>query len=158
VTGRPGIVIVDYSPEYGPELVQMWRNSFERAIDIRDPHPIEQQLQALNEQVVAGSRVLVALEKNTSAVIGFIAYTSTTVSQLYVHVDHQNQGIGSRLLNIAKENSDGFLRLFTFQANLRAQQFYERHGFKVIGRGFEEKWQLNDVEYEWTAPLRNAST
>ena len=152
MTGRMEIVIVDYSPQYGSELVQMWRNSFERAIKIRDPHPIEEQLRALNEQIISQNTVLVALEKNTSAVLGFIAYTSRTISQLYVHVDHQNQGIGSTLLSIAKENSDGFLRLFTFEANLRAQQFYERHGFRVIGRGFEEKWQLHDVEYEWTLP------
>jgi hypothetical protein len=71
------IVIVDYSPQYASELVQMWRNSFERAIDIRDPHPIEQQLRALTEQIIPQNRVLVALEKNSSAVVGFIAYTST---------------------------------------------------------------------------------
>lgn len=145
------MVIVEYAPQYGSELVQMWRNSFERAIDIRDPHPIEQQLRALNEEIVPQNRVVVALDRNTSAVIGFIAYSPTSISQLYVHVDHQHRGIGSTLLNIAKENSGGSLRLFTFQANLRAQQFYERHGFKVIGRGFEQKWQLKDVEYEWTS-------
>jgi ribosomal protein S18 acetylase RimI-like enzyme len=149
---RAEIVIVDYSPRYESELVRMWRDSFERAINIRDPHPIEQQVGALNEQIVPQHRVLVALEKNISAVIGFIAYSSTSISHLYVHVDYQHQGIGSTLLNIAKENCDGSLRLFTFQANVRAQQFYERHGFRVIGRGFEEKWQLKDVEYEWTRP------
>jgi len=30
-----------------------------------------------------------------------------------------------------------------------ALRFYERHGFKVVGCGFEKEWQLEDVEYEW---------
>ena len=45
--------------------------------------------------------------------------------------------------------SGGSLRLFTFKSNSKAQRFYERHGFKIIGRGFEELWQLEDIEYQW---------
>ena len=144
------VVIVEYSPEHARELVQMWRDSFERAVGIIDPHPLEEQLRALKEKVVPQNRVRVALERDSSAVIGFIASTSTMISLLYVHVDHQGQGIGSRLLNLAKQESGGSLRLFTFKSNSKAQQFYERQGFKIKGRGFEEMWQLEDIEYEWT--------
>jgi ribosomal protein S18 acetylase RimI-like enzyme len=143
-------LIVEYSPEYALELVQMWRGSFERAVGIVDPHPLEEQLRALKEKVVPQNRVRVVLERDTSAVIGFIASTSTMISLLYVHVDHQGKGIGSMLLNLAKQESGGSLRLFTFKSNIKAQQFYERQGFKIIGRGFEEMWQLEDVEYEWS--------
>lgn len=145
-----GIKIVDYSPHYAPELVQMLRASFEQGVGITDPHPLEDQLRALEEKVVPRNRVLLVLDTGTSAVIGFLAYTSETVSDLYVHIDYQNKGIGSMLLDIAKNNSSGVLRLFTFEKNTRAQQFYERHGFKIIRRGFEEFWQLADIEYEWT--------
>jgi ribosomal protein S18 acetylase RimI-like enzyme len=54
------------------------------------------------------------------------------------------------LVNIAKEQSCGRLRLFTFAVNKNAQRFYERHGFKIVGGGFEEAWQLDDIEYEWS--------
>ena len=144
------LLIVEYSPEYACELVQMWRDSFEQAVGIIDPHPLEEQLRALEEKIVPQNRVRVVLEKDTSAVIGFIASTSTMISLLYVHVDHQGKGIGSKLLNLAKEESGGSLRLFTFKSNTKAQRFYERQGFKIIGRGFEEMWQLEDVEYEWS--------
>ena len=144
-----GLTIVDYSPGYGSELVRMWRASFEQGVGITDPHPLEDQLRALEQKIVPHNRVLLVLDPRTSAVIGFLAYTSETVSNLYVHVDYQNKGIGSMLLDIAKKNSSGVLRLFTFERNMRARQFYERHGFKIIRQGFEEFWQLADIEYEW---------
>ena len=144
-----GLTIVDYSHGYGSELVRMWRASFEQGVGITDPHPLEDQLRALEQKIVPHNRVLLVLDPRTSAVIGFLAYTSETVSNLYVHVDYQNKGIGSMLLDIAKKNSSGVLRLFTFERNMRARQFYERHGFKIIRQGFEEFWQLADIEYEW---------
>src|SRR6185369_6705027 len=106
-----GIEIVDYSPHYGPELVRMWRASFEHGVGITDPHPLEDQLHTLEQKIVPENRVLLVLDKTTSAVIGFLAYTAETVSNLYVHIDHQNKGIGSMLLDIAKSDSVGVLRL-----------------------------------------------
>ena len=144
-----GIEIVDYSPRYGPELVRMWRASFEQGVGITDPHPLEDQLRALEEKIVPQNRVLLVLDNRTSTVIGFLAYTSESVSNLYVHIDHQNKGIGSMLLNFANNDSSGVLRLFTLETNTRAQRFYERHGFRITRRGFEEFWQLADIEYEW---------
>ncbi len=145
----PDVSIVDYSPKYGRELVRMWRGSFEQAVGVIDPHSLDRQLQYLEEKVVPENNVVLVLEKTTSDVIGFMASTPDHISQLYVHVKHQNKGIGSILVNIAKQNSGGRLRLFTFKANEIAQRFYERHGFKVVGCGFEKEWQLEDVEYEW---------
>src|SRR5918993_4786384 len=134
---RQGIAIVDYSPEHGPELVRMWRDSFERAVGVTDPHPLGEQLRYLEEKVLAENRVLVVVDRATSAVIGFMASTPEKIAQLYVHVGHQNRGIGSTLLDIAKRRSPGRLRLFTFMVNEKARRFYERHGFKAVGHGFE---------------------
>jgi ribosomal protein S18 acetylase RimI-like enzyme len=147
----PDIVIVDYSPKYARELVEMWRASFEQAVGVIDPHPLAEQVQYLQEKVVPINQVLVVLEKTTLAVIGFMASTPEIISQLYVHVNHQHKGIGSILVNIAKQASGGRLRLFTFKSNQKAQCFYEQHGFKIIGHGFEPEWQLEDIEYEWSA-------
>ena len=63
-------VTVDYSFRYAGELVSMWRASFEKALAIIDPHPIEEQLKYLEENVVPGNQVVVVLDGQTSAVIG----------------------------------------------------------------------------------------
>ena len=61
------------------------------------------------------------------------------------------RGIGTALLDLAKERRrDGFT-LWTFQQNERARAFYERHGLEEIqltdGQGNEEK--TPDVQYAW---------
>lgn len=149
---RRKMEIVDYAQEYGRELVRMWRDSFEQAVRVVDPHPLDEQLRYLEEKVVPENQVLVVLDKDGSGVIAFMASTPEMISQLYVHVNHQHRGIGSMLVSLAKQRSRGRLRLFTFTVNESAQRFYERQGFKVIGHGFEEHWQLEDHEYEWSAP------
>ena len=145
------IVIVDYSPQYRRELVAMWRESFEQAVMVIDPHSLDEQLRYLEEKVIPENHVRVVLERDTSAVIAFMASTEDRISQLYVHTKHQNKGIGSALVKIAKQNSRGRLRLATFKANENAQRFYEQHEFRIVSRGFEKEWQLEDIEYEWSA-------
>ncbi|MEE8106509.1 MAG: GNAT family N-acetyltransferase [Planctomycetota bacterium] len=91
----------------------------------------------------------VVFEEAGGTVVGFLAASAEMVAALYVHVDYHGRGIGSALLDLAKLESSGRLRLLTFQKNERAQRFYEAHGFSVIKRGFEKDWQLEDLEYEW---------
>jgi len=146
--------IIDYGPIHRHELVEMWRASFEEAVGVVDPHPFEEQLHYFDERVLPENRVVVVLDPKTSSVIAFMASTPQKISQLYVHVDRQRQGIGSILLNRAKRESEGVLRLFTFRVNRRARRFYEHHGFRVVRFGFEEHWQLEDVEYEWSATIQ----
>lgn len=65
--------------------------------------------------------------------------------------------IGSRLLAWAKEQSAGSLWLYTFDRNAIARAFYEKHGFRIVARGFEPQWKLADVRYEWAAAPRSVA-
>lgn len=73
------------------------------------------------------------------------------IDQLYLHPEVTGRGIGSCLLELAKMQLNPPIHLYTFQANLGARRFYERHGFRAIeftdGMGNEEK--RPDVLYEW---------
>ena len=94
--------------------------------------------------------VLVA--EHRGSIIGYCAYRAGWVDHLYVHPEHQGQGIGSMLLKRTMQADDA-LRLWTFQKNDRARTFYERHGFRLIrttdGSGNEEREP--DALYEWVA-------
>ncbi len=149
---RMAIELTEYQPAYRNELVGMWRRSFEAAVGVTDPHPIAEQRKYFDEKLVLENSVVMVRDFTTSRVIAFMASTRERISQLFVHVDCQGQGIGTMLLDLAKRESTGVLRLFTFQVNRKACAFYERHGFKAVRYGFEEEWRLADVEYEWRSP------
>ncbi len=69
-----------------------------------------------------------------SRLVGFLAGTRESISQLYVHVDHLREGIGSQLLRLAQAESSGTLWLYTFARNTNACRFYESHGFRAAER------------------------
>jgi putative acetyltransferase len=83
--------------------------------------------------------------------IGFIAFRDGFIDYLYVAQDKQMMGLGTRLLDEAKA-AQSRLRLWTFQRNDGARNFYERNGFIQIditdGSGNEEREP--DVLYEWS--------
>jgi ribosomal protein S18 acetylase RimI-like enzyme len=140
---------VDYSEQRAPELVRMWRSSFERGVGVVDPHPLEAQLAFLQREVVPQHKLLLVLDGAEGPVAAFIAFSKEKVAQLYVHIEYQGRGIGTALLDVAKSESSGRLQLFTFARNTLARRFYEKNGFREIGQGFESEWQLADVEYAW---------
>ena len=73
------------------------------------------------------------------------------IAQFYLHPAAVGQGIGTRLLGIAKDRLGPPIRLYTFQANQGARRFYERHGFIAIafGDGSENEERCPDILYEW---------
>jgi ribosomal protein S18 acetylase RimI-like enzyme len=39
----------------------------------------------------------------------------------------------------------------TSENNRNTQRFYEKNGFKAIGRGNDNEEKLKDIKYEWVA-------
>ena len=141
------ISFTKYDPKYAEQTVQMWRESKENAIGQKEIHSFENQLNFLNTILANQFQIHLALMDHK--VVGMIAYNDTEIHQLYIHLDYQGIGIGKTLLDKAKRNSNGRLTLYTFEVNEKAQRFYEKYGFKVIGRGCENEENLADILYEW---------
>lgn len=139
--------LIPYSRPWLDELLGMWRESFEAALSIEDPHPLSEQRQYFEHQVVPQHELRLAV--NNQRLLGFIAASPTVVSQLYVRVGYQRMGIGSQLLDWAKQQSAGSLSLYTFECNQAARRFYAQHGFVMMERGFESFWQLPDLKFLW---------
>lgn len=82
---------------------------------------------------------------------GYLALVDDLLDHLYVGPEHQRQGVGSMLMAKAKAHRPEGLRLFAFQRNRRACDFYEARGFVPVhfshGAGNEE--QEPDVLYQW---------
>jgi len=136
-----------YSPELAKQTVAMWRESKEQAIGQIEMHSFDNHVYFLNHLLPEQYQIDVAMIDET--VVGMMAYNDSEISQLYIHLNYQGLGIGQTLLDRAKAQSIGKLTLYTFEVNEKAQRFYEKHGFKVIGRGHENEENLPDILYEW---------
>ena len=148
---RQPIKIIKYEEKYALDTVKMWRASMEEALGVKDHHSWEEQLDYL-KAIVKENLVYLGIEEGTDKVVGMMAVGGSELDQLYIHVEYQGMGIGTQLLNLAKELSPGKLQLFTFDINKKAQVFYEKHGFTIIGRGVESNSGMADIRYEWVKP------
>lgn len=90
-------------------------------------------------------------------IVGLLRVIGDDLDQLYLKPGYYRHGIGSRLLNRAKDVSPGKLTLFTFQVNRRARTFYESHGFRIVdfNDGSRNEEKEPDILYEW---VREAQT
>jgi len=77
------------------------------------------------------------------------------IDQLYVHPAQAAAGVGATLLAhaldwAAAHNASLPVRLYTFQANTHAREFYERHGFVAVALsdGATNEERCPDVLYE----------
>jgi ribosomal protein S18 acetylase RimI-like enzyme len=147
--------LAEYTPSWREALVPMWRESFEFGVGITDPNPIAAQVAYFEAEVLPKNSIRLALA--AGQLVGFVAASSESVTQLHVRVGFHRRGIGSQMLNWAKSQSVGSLWLYTFARNTVAQAFYEHHGFRVVARGFESTWQLEDIKYHWSASRENAA-
>lgn len=147
------IVITPYISKYAGQTVKMWRDSKEQAIGQKEMHSFDNHIYFLDHILSQDFQIEIALLDEK--VVGMIAFNKDEISQLYIHREYQGIGIGKILLDKAKAQSSGRLTLYTFEVNKGAQQFYERNGFKIIGRGHENEENLSDIQYEWVSEKRD---
>lgn len=92
--------------------------------------------------------------------IGMVVTGDGWIEHLYVDPPWIGHGVGARLLRQAVGLLPDGAQLWVFQANGRAREFYERHGFVAAeftdGAGNEE--HQPDVRYEWWPLSRVAAT
>jgi GNAT superfamily N-acetyltransferase len=81
---------------------------------------------------------------------GYIAFRADFIEHLFIRPESQGARLGVELLEKAKGES-AELSLWTFQQNLRARAFYEKHGFDVVTLtdGADNDEKLPDVLYRW---------
>jgi GNAT superfamily N-acetyltransferase len=89
--------------------------------------------------------------EDDGGVAGFMMLGADVLEYLFLEPRVFRRGIGTALLELAKERRPAGFTLWTFQQNEGARAFYERHGLEAIrftdGEGNEER--TPDVQYAW---------
>lgn len=123
-----------------------------RAAEPAMPAPAHSQdsIHAWFTELLEGQRETWVAEREGD-LVGYLVLDPAWLDSVYVHPELTGQGIGTVLLDLAKSlRPDGFA-LWVFRTNVRAQQFYRRHGLLALestdGDGNEEK--APDVRMAW---------
>jgi len=106
----------------------------------------------VRQKLIPGGGVTVA--SVAGVVVGFVAVSRSKecgwIEQLYVLPAYARRGIGTCILDHARNELRPPIRLYTFQCNAAARHFYEHHGFKPIayGDGSTNEENCPDILYE----------
>jgi ribosomal protein S18 acetylase RimI-like enzyme len=145
-----GITIRPATAADAAGVADVYLASFKATYDFPLAHTDDQVRAWIRDVVMPTGGTWVALDAD-GAIVGMMVVALGDLDQLYVRPDRLGEGIGRRLLDIAKERSPDGLTLYTFQVNERARRFYERHGFVAewFGDGSANEEGQPDVRYAW---------
>ena len=156
---QPTIEISPYRAEFGLETLKMIRQSFQRAMSLEYHNRFDDVSNHLEFFSRYDPRyVRVAIDIQSSTIVGCMVLQDNELEQLYIHIDYQRRGIGGQFMEIAKKQSPKSLELFAFRQNTQAQAFYKKHKFAVKARGLaplkgnpwaENTEQLKDIRFIW---------
>jgi ribosomal protein S18 acetylase RimI-like enzyme len=93
-------------------------------------HASAEVLTWMRDVVMARQRVWVA--EIGGCIVGYAALGGGLLTNLYVEPGYQRRGVGTALLARVKAAVPVGFSLWTFQPNLDAIRFYERHGFRTV--------------------------
>jgi GNAT superfamily N-acetyltransferase len=139
------------TPADAPRLAELHRQGRRAAVPtLREVHDLDSTVRYFTSLVPRRTIVVAEAE---GAVLGFVAVDVPTgeLEHLYLDPGARRRGIGSRLLDVARELCPGGLALWTFQANAEARAFYEARGF-VLERttdGSDNEEREPDARYRW---------
>jgi ribosomal protein S18 acetylase RimI-like enzyme len=104
--------------------------------------------------VLEGCRTWVAVRG--TEILGYTGLESDVLQHFYLLPDVRRQGVGTLLLDEAKRDGPGGLRLQVFEQNTEARAFYQRHGFTVLatGDGSGNMENLPDLTPGWAQASR----
>ncbi|MBQ0707067.1 MULTISPECIES: GNAT family N-acetyltransferase [unclassified Ochrobactrum] len=132
-----------------PTLAQIYLDVRRETIDRANPGIF--RLEDFSEHS-SGETILVA-RSGKGNIFGFISVWTADdfIHMLYVSSQWRGLGVGSALLRAIREWPVRPYRLKCLVKNPRAKEFYQRHGFTVVGYG---KSPEGDYE-EMTLPMKN---
>jgi len=131
-------------------IAEIWLASFKATYGFPPAHADDEVRAWVRDILLPETETWIA-EEDPGVANGFISIGKRSVEQLYVSPGRTGRGLGSSLVRHAQARRPAGLELWTFQVNVGARRFYERHGFRAVeltdGAGNEERQP--DVRYVW---------
>lgn len=167
-------IIRAYEPKDLTEIVKLWYKTWHNSFpDLKHPQAYEQWEERFRDELVRRGEVWIA--QIASQIVGFfvifevkggsrrqklsvntagLSNTKGELNQFFVDPAHQNQGIGTALIDKAKEICPQGIRLKTLQSNTKACLFYTKHRFVAGEQSTNKINGQPNIEYTWL-PLKS---
>lgn len=144
------VIIRKYCEADMDAIIDIWYEGW-HAIDPKlvHPHSKAEWRDRWVSRIVPQHEIVVAESDN--GILGFITLNpeSSELSQIFTKLSQQGHGVGSALINWAKNRCRKGICLFTLEINYRSREFYEKHGFRETGLSTNAISGLPTVRYEW---------
>jgi putative acetyltransferase len=119
-------------PEELPRLFEIWRSAVEATHGFLSSEHLAIISSQVREHYLPSAALLVAADAEDRAV-GFMGLAEGMIDSLFVDPAYHGRGVGRALVEAAR-SSGRTLSVDVNEHNIGARRFYERLGFKVIGR------------------------
>ncbi|MDX1416280.1 MAG: GNAT family N-acetyltransferase [Candidatus Promineifilaceae bacterium] len=143
------MIIRPYQDSDRAQVVSIWRASKRKAfpyVEVQQQYTHAQDDHYFRSVIARNCEVWLA--EDDGQIVGMMALEGDLIDQLFVAPSAQGQGAGTALLNKAAELSPERLRAYTFQKNHAARQFFEKHGFLIVGASLSPPPENEpDLEY-----------
>ena len=118
------------------DLLDAWYQASLVAHSFLSDEFMERERRAIAEEWMPISETTVY--ESDGRVVGFISMIGNEVGAIFVHPDHQGNGIGRALMDSVR-GSRPYLELGVLEANEIGRRFYDAYGFKLVGRVMNEE-------------------
>jgi GNAT superfamily N-acetyltransferase len=139
-------------PDEGVAIADLWLRS-RKASFPANPLPIHDDEDVRNHfaTVVMPTTEVWVIDGAEPGIVALMVLHLGWVEHLHVDPELTGLGLGSQLIDVAKQRSAGGLDLWTFQSNAGARRFYERHGFAAVAMTDSDNEEGEpDVHYRWS--------
>jgi len=129
------------------ELAAIWLEVSLKAHDFISEHYWKKNKSLMEEQYLPNSEVYIAEEADN--IYGFVALAENHIAAIFVCSQQQKKGIGTVLLNYAKQIRQE-LTLSVYQQNEKSIGFYLSRGFKIVAETFDQPTGEMEFTMHWT--------
>ncbi|MDF5719629.1 MAG: GNAT family N-acetyltransferase [Rhizonema sp. PD37] len=153
------VTIRAYVPNDLENTVPLWYRTWHQTFpNLQHPQPYHTWKARFHNDLARRGEVWLAELENQIVGLVLVIQETQELNQLFVDHVYQNRGIGSDLLNKAKEICPQRLTLQTLQQNTKACKFYEKHGFKASKLATNEINGQPNIEYYWVPSLSSLNS
>lgn len=123
------------------DVMQIWKNENIQAHNFIPKEYWESNYEYV-KKLLPKSEIYVYIENDK--IKGFIGINENYIEGIFVNSNYQNKGIGTALINKAKEEKEE-LTLNVYEKNREAIKFYEKNGFEIVKESVDK--ETNEKEY-----------